>query len=198
MTFTGHLVFMQPGSFYSRPSLVFCLVLKIWQTGYTNLPAPGIRWCGKKPPVSDTTGIIKKRNNGLDLVWETIKPDLYKKYATALFVLPTGRNGAILLRANPESGTLYKTDFQYFDQYTGKEIPGAYVWGKYQDADTPADYLKRMNYDIHTAAVWGLPGRIALFFASLIVASLPVTGLLFWWGRKHKRRKTALASSRSL
>lgn len=152
----------------------------------------------KKPPVSDTTGIIKKRNNGLDLVWETIKPDLYKKYATALFVLSTGRNGAILLRANPESGTLYKTDFQYFDQYTGKEIPGAYVWGKYQDADTPADYLKRMNYDIHTAAVWGLPGRIALFFASLIVASLPVTGLLFWWGRKHKRRKTALASSRSL
>ncbi|MBI2284279.1 MAG: PepSY domain-containing protein [Bacteroidetes bacterium] len=152
----------------------------------------------KKPPVSDTSGSITKRNNGLDLVWGTIQPDLHKKYATALLVLPAGRNGAILLRANPESGTLYKTDFRYFDQFTGKEIPGAYVWGNYRDAHTPADYLKRMNYDIHTGAVWGLPGRIALFFASLIVASLPVTGFLFWWGRKHKRRKTTLAGGRHL
>lgn len=152
----------------------------------------------KKPPVSDTTGSITPKNSGIDLVWETIQPDLYKTYATALLVLPAGRNGAILLRANPESGTLYKTDFRYFDQYTGKEIPGAYVWGKYRDAHTTADYLKRMNYDIHTGAVWGLPGRIALFFASLIVASLPVTGFLFWWGGRHKRRKTALAGGRPL
>lgn len=152
----------------------------------------------KKPPVSDTTGIITPKNSGIDLVWETIQPDLHKTYATALLVLPAGRNGAILLRANPESETLYKTDFRYFDQYTGKEIPGAYVWGKYRDAHTKADYLKRMNYDIHTGAIWGLPGRIALFLASLIVASLPVTGFLFWWGRKHKRRKTALTSDRSL
>jgi len=46
-----------------------------------------------------------------------------------------------------------------------------------------------MNYDIHTGAIFGLPSRIALFFASLIAASLPITGFYFWWGKIRKRKK---------
>jgi uncharacterized iron-regulated membrane protein len=33
----------------------------------------------------------------------------------------------------------------------------------------------------------GLPGKILMFFASLIVASLPVTGFYIWWGRRQKK-----------
>ncbi|MEN2412166.1 PepSY-associated TM helix domain-containing protein [Flavobacterium mesophilum] len=40
-----------------------------------------------------------------------------------------------------------------------------------------------MNYDIHVGSIFGLPGRIAMFFAVLIDASLPVTGFYIWWGR---------------
>ena len=46
-----------------------------------------------------------------------------------------------------------------------------------------------MNYDIHTGAIIGLPGKILAFCAGLVVASLPVTGFTIWWGRRNKERK---------
>jgi len=46
-----------------------------------------------------------------------------------------------------------------------------------------------MNYDIHVGAILGLPGKIMAFCASLIAASLPVTGVYIWWGRRHKKSK---------
>ncbi len=139
------------------------------------------------PPISDSTGIAGKRAAAIDLVWKQVAPDLYEKYASLMFVLPSTKNGAILVRANPEKETLYKTDFRYFDPFNGKAFPGAYVWGNYTDASTTADYIKRMNYDIHTGAIFGFPGRVILFFIAVIVTSLPVTGFLYWWGRKHKK-----------
>lgn len=141
-----------------------------------------------KPPFSDTTQMAGK-SGGIDLVWKEVLPDLYQKYATAIFVLPAAKNGSILVRANPEKGTIYRSDFRYFDQYTGKEVPGAYVWGRYKDARVTADYIRRMNYDIHTGAIFGLPVRIALFFVALIVASLPLTGFYFWLGKKRKSKR---------
>ena len=49
--------------------------------------------------------------------------------------------------------------------------------------------IKRMNYDIHTGAAWGLPGRIALFFTALIIAGLSVTGFYIWWGKRKKLKQ---------
>lgn len=121
-----------------------------------------------------------------DLVWRQVEKDVPSKYATLLFVLPQTKKDAILVRANPEKETLYKTDFRYFDQFTGKEFSAAYVWGKWHDARPTADYIKRMNYDIHTGAILGFPGRIAFVFAALIVASLPITGIYIWWGKRFK------------
>lgn len=144
----------------------------------------------KKPPLSVTTLHIVSETEGIDLVWKAIEPDLHKRYAAVMFVLPATKDGPILLRANPGKGTLYKTDFRYFDQYSGKEFQAAYVWGRYKDAHTIADNIKRMNYDLHTGAIFGLPGRIALFFAALVVTSLPITGFYFWWGKKKKAKRS--------
>ena len=151
----------------------------------------------KKPPVSDTTVALKNETAAIDKVWQLMEPGLYHKYAAILFVLPGSENGSILVRANPGQGTIYKTDFRYFDQYSGNEIPEAYVWGRYGDAHTIADNIRRMNYDIHTGAIFGVPGRIALFFVALVVASLPITGFYFWWGRKHKRKKVLNPAKKS-
>ncbi len=138
----------------------------------------------KKPPVSDTS--LNTNGKGIDIVWKAVQGELHKKYASVMFVLPATNDGAVLVRANPQTSTLYKTDFRYFDQHSGKEHPGAYVWGRYSDARTTADNIRRMNYDLHTGAFFGLPGRIALFFVALIVASLPITGFYFWWGKRRK------------
>ena len=40
------------------------------------------------------------------------------------------------------------------------------------------------------ALSWGITGKIIAFFASLIAASLPVTGFLIWRGRHKKKTVT--------
>lgn len=72
--------------------------------------------------------------------------------------------------------------------YTLEELPAQSVFGRFKDA-VAADKIIRMNYDLHTGAIWGFPGKILMFFASLVAASLPVTGIYIWWGRKYKKKK---------
>lgn len=113
----------------------------------------------------------------------------YHDAAVLALSLPINDSAPIVARAYPSSQQSHNADYCYFDQYTGKEIPVPYL-GKYADA-TLAEKVVRMNYDIHVGGIAGLPGRIAMFFASLISASLPVTGFMVWWGRKKKKKKPA-------
>jgi uncharacterized iron-regulated membrane protein len=46
----------------------------------------------------------------------------------------------------------------------------------------------RLNYDIHTGAILGLPGKIFAFLISLLIASLPVTGFLVWYGSRYRKK----------
>jgi len=39
-------------------------------------------------------------------------------------------------------------------------------------------------------SILGLPGKVLAFFASLIGATLPVTGFIIWWGKGKKKKKT--------
>ncbi|MDN5296752.1 MAG: hypothetical protein PWQ71_858, partial [Bacteroidota bacterium] len=61
-------------------------------------------------------------------------------------------------------------------------------YGRFADADT-ADKLMRMNYEIHTGAILGLPGKIIAFFASIFIAGLPITGFVIWWRKRGKKEK---------
>lgn len=45
------------------------------------------------------------------------------------------------------------------------------------------------NYDIHVGDILGLPTKIIAFIISLMIASMPVTGFMIWWGRKKKKKK---------
>ncbi len=99
---------------------------------------------------------------------------------------PETDSSSIAANANLDEGTYWKTDYRYFDQYTLKEKKVAHIFGKLEDAKT-ADKLMRMNYDIHTGAILGLPGKIFAFLISLLIASLPVTGFMIWYGRRNKK-----------
>lgn len=111
---------------------------------------------------------------------------LYPEAETLEIHFPRNDSAAIEAAANPDASTYWKTDYRYFDRYTLAEIPVRHMYGKLKDA-TAADKIARMNYDIHVGAIWGLPGKILAFFASLLVASLPVTGFLVWRGRRVKK-----------
>lgn len=101
---------------------------------------------------------------------------------------PHAKDAAIELAINPEPGTYWKADYLFYDRYTLEEIKVDHMFGKFDEAST-ADKISRMNYDLHVGAVLGLPGKIMAFCASLVAASLPLTGMIIWWGRRKKSRK---------
>jgi uncharacterized iron-regulated membrane protein len=136
-------------------------------------------------PSSDTTKQVSPNTPSVDLVWNKMKKE-YPDAGSIEIHYPEDAHSAIAANANPESGTYWRTDFRYFDQYTLKEISVNHLYGKFNNA-SGADKLMRMNYDLHIGAILGLPGKILVFFASLVIGSLPITGFLIWWGRKKKK-----------
>lgn len=151
----------------------------------------------EQPPLSDTTlAKTGAATVAIDKVWLSLQADMGGRYVAAGIQLPQTASAPITLRATPEEGTYYKDDNRYFDQYTAREFAGAYGWGRYADAHTVADKIKRMNYDIHVGAIAGWPGRILVFFAALVAASLPVTGFMIWRNkRKNHAKKNRAAPS---
>ena len=87
--------------------------------------------------------------------------------------------------------TYWNFDVLLFDQYTGKLLAR-----KNQTEKNAGEALIGMNYDIHVGAILGLPGKIMAFFASLIAASLPITGFIIWWGKKKKKKNPAVAENK--
>lgn len=100
---------------------------------------------------------------------------------------PKNDDSSIYVEVSNSKGLFYDSDFRFFDQNTLEEIETKAIFGKYKDAKF-ADKLLRMNYDIHIGAIGGITGKIIAFFASLLIASLPVTGGLLWYGKKYKKQ----------
>ncbi len=137
-------------------------------------------------PESDSTFHAESTIPSIDRIYSTMRSE--NPTAEILEVhIPATTLSPIEVSINPDEGTYWKTDYRYFDQYSLKELSVYHIYGRTEEA-TAADKLVRMNYDIHTGAVIGLPGKIIAFFASLIVASLPITGFYIWWGRKQKQK----------
>lgn len=136
-------------------------------------------------PVSDTTATYNNSIAAIDKVWRLMR----KEYPAAEMIevhIPETAYSPIAASANADGKTYWQTDYRYFDQYTLKELSVDHIYGRYAEADA-ADKLLRMNYDIHVGAILGLPGKILVFCASLLCASLPVTGVCIWWGRRNKK-----------
>jgi uncharacterized iron-regulated membrane protein len=87
-----------------------------------------------------------------------------------------------VMRPNP---LVSRTDHYFFDRYTGKELEGHFANGLHQDS-SPFQKINGLVYDIHFGTILGFPGRLLVFFASLIAASLPITGFYVWWGKRRK------------
>ena len=143
-------------------------------------------------PVSEKPAVASAAFSPEDKVWKYMNRS-YPDAETIEVHYAENDSITVAAGANPDAGTYWKTDYRYFDQYTLKEIPVTHVYGRYTTA-TIADKMARMNYDIHTGQVLGLPGKIMAFLASLIAASLPITGFYIWWGRKKKKKRLPVAA----
>lgn len=144
---------------------------------------------------SDTTGMVpvQKDRPAMDIIWAKTM-NSHRNFGGVIDVHPPeSSKSAIEVAVNPDSKTYWKTDYRYYDQYTLQEIEVNHLYGRIAKASV-ADKALRMNYDIHVGAIGGLPGKIIAFTASLIAASLPVTGFLIWRGRKKKKRQNVIST----
>lgn len=101
----------------------------------------------------------------------------------------SNRKSSIEMTVNFKKGSFYTEIYYAFDRYTAKELTWDKVWGKPIEENTFGEKVQRFNYDIHVGSVLGLPGKILAFFASLIGASLPVTGFIIWYNRKFGKKR---------
>jgi uncharacterized iron-regulated membrane protein len=122
----------------------------------------------------------------LDIIWGKMKIEHPKAESIELHP-PENDNSSIAVNINSDKETYSKIDYRYFDQYSLKEIKVNHIWGRKKDAKL-ADTLTKMNYDIHTGGIFGLAGKVFAFLISLLIASLPVTGTLIWWGKNKKKK----------
>lgn len=136
-------------------------------------------------PLSDTTTVAAYPNMA-DHLWKQHLPTVKPTESIGVY-FAAEKTDPVEVVINHQPGTYYNSDYYHYDQNTGKELQAKGAWaGPYSKANI-ADKIVRMNYDLHTGAVLGLPGKILAFLASLVAASLPVTGFIIWWGRKKKK-----------
>jgi uncharacterized iron-regulated membrane protein len=144
-------------------------------------------------PASDTTKMLASNQQAIDILWTRMSEE-YPKAELIEVHVPESDTSSIEVAVNPDADVYWKTDYLYFDQYTLEEIAVTHPFGRLANTSV-ADKIMRMNYDVHVGQIWGLPGKILAFIASLICASLPVTGAYIWWGRRVKSAELKVKSS---
>jgi len=137
---------------------------------------------------SDTT------NTAMSNVFDIVFLQARQKFTDADRIAmspPSGKgDGVIYATGYRGEETYYNYDVLQFDQYTGKLLNR-----RNQKEKNTGEKIIGMNYDIHTGAILGLPGKIIAFLASLIAASLPITGFIIWWGKKKKKKPATVEFS---
>jgi uncharacterized iron-regulated membrane protein len=94
-------------------------------------------------------------------------------------------------RKQPVYCLTYEKALHYYhrDEYYFHPVSGQLLRALPHATKSNGKKLGDLNYDLHTGQLLGLGGKIVAFLISLVSASLPVTGTLLWWGRRHKKPK---------
>lgn len=133
---------------------------------------------------SDTAHFTQK--SSVDKIYNTLQK--LDPEAKSYFVfLPEANNST----ATVGTFTKYESRFDdvaiQFDQYTAKILKTT----TYRDKNN-GEKFRFINYDLHVGSILGLAGKILAFIASLVSASLPITGFLIWWGRNNKKKTATI------
>ncbi|MGQ1890333.1 PepSY-associated TM helix domain-containing protein [Thermophagus sp. OGC60D27] len=118
----------------------------------------------------------------LDKALATAK-ERYSDAAAFRVTPPSDSTSVINFYVQQKEGVYYINHQLQFDQYSGELLAA-----RNHEEKNAGEKLLHANYDIHTGAILGLPGKILAFIVSLIAASLPITGFMMWWKRTRKKR----------
>lgn len=186
--------------FYSCIFLFFIAVTGlVWSFGWWSKSLYWVTSGGRpltenrESPKSDTTHVAAFNITTADKVLLNLRKE--NPQASGILISIPGKPadpiGAFVYK---QKNTYYNMDRYSYDQQSLKEISIKTPFsGKYIEANIP-DKIRRMNYDIHVGSVLGLTGKFIAFFASLISASLPITGFIIWWGKQKFGKKKPAAN----
>jgi uncharacterized iron-regulated membrane protein len=167
-------------------ALVIALTGLVWSYGWFDKSVDWLANGGKlSPETAEPISLISVQKNE-SLVDRIFQENFAQNPDAQLFTVdfPTNDTMAIALGFYPSLTTIYDAKYLNFDQYSGKLLK-IETW----ETKTNGQKMRSLNYDIHIGKILGLPGQLLAFCASLIAASLPVTGFLIWWGRRKKAKK---------
>jgi len=169
-------------------TLILALTGMVWAFQWFQSAVYVVASGSTKPPdiktfKSDSTKT--SLTNPFDIAFHTAQKELAE--ADKIGISPAGdKEGVIYADGYRSEETYYDSDDLQFDQYTGKLLDK-----RNHITKNAGERLIGMNYDIHVGAILGLTGKIIAFFASLVAASLPITGVVIWLGKKKKSKKPA-------
>jgi len=132
--------------------------------------------------VSDTTVHKQVASiQAIDKIWKKATSELAEYNRDEVIIsFPEQASDAIYVCVDMINGAWRDI---YLDQHTLQPLPGSQT--KLKDAAI-STWLRRSNYGLHVGAFAGLTTKIIYFLASLIAASLPITGFYIWWGKQRK------------
>jgi uncharacterized iron-regulated membrane protein len=139
---------------------------------------------------SDSLQAIKfTPEQAMDLAWQQVIARHPKSEGFYYAFPDTAKAKATIgITVYPTSGQFYNSQSYTFDQHTLKELKSKDIYSVAYAESGFGGKLRKMNYDIHVGSILGFPGKVLAFLATLIGASLPITGFLIWYGRKFKKK----------
>jgi len=172
-----------PGFYSLLIALILALTGLVWSFkwfyGLTYVVANGsAKLPDFKNVQSDTTARYSASAN--DIAFSFAKNNMTDAKRIGISV-PETKSDVISIYGYPYNEVYYGFEQMQFDRYSGKLLNAR----KHKEKNGGEKFLE-MNYDIHVGAIGGITGKIIAFIASLIAASLPVTGFIIWLGKKRK------------
>jgi uncharacterized iron-regulated membrane protein len=144
----------------------------------------------KPPKVSKSDEPNTSLKIGKEFAVESAYYDAKKRYSgeTQTFIsYPAKPDQPIRVLFRYPYSFVRKQNTLFYDKNTGKLLRED-LFKNYNAYDK----VMRSNYDFHTGRIraLGIWSKILYFLASLLAASLPITGTLIWWGRRKKTIRT--------
>ncbi|TDN35942.1 PepSY domain-containing protein [Hymenobacter sp. UV11] len=136
------------------------------------------------PPAVDTLATVPAATQPLvDVAYAQVRQ--HSPTADMVVIVPAASS------QQPLYCLTYQKALHYYhrDEYYFHPVSGQLLRALPHATKSNGKKLGDLNYDLHTGQLLGLGGKIVAFLVSLLAASLPITGTLLWWGRRHKQPK---------
>ncbi|MBE9586376.1 PepSY domain-containing protein [Mucilaginibacter sp. JRF] len=177
--------------FYALPVAMLIAItglvwsFKWWEDGiYRILGSPGKEVLTRTAPNIGNAPVSK--GSTLEVILADVQKQMAGNYTSIGLNLPEKDEQTLMAIATLKNRIdgWRDVNYYYYDIRNGKQFDKLE-----QSQKSLASKWRNSNKEIHTGRIFGPVTQILAFLASLICASLPITGFLIWWGKRNKKGK---------